>query len=181
MIVLLNTRQLMKILSVLSVRFVVGFCARVCVCVWWHFGCGILRLSPPLSRSKQVVVVDCFEAIKRGGVHVSEPSVVFLWFGMCVCVCVCLWRHCGATFCVDVFLYLVHGVNIVAIFCRGIVQWFVVVDVFAIIAMCRPFINVRCCCWCWSFFAKRTWLHRIVNIERTDLVSEESQVECSEI
>ena len=59
----------------------------VCVCVWWHFGCGILRLSPPLSRSKQVVVVDCFEAIKRGGVHVSEPSVVFLWFGMCVCVC----------------------------------------------------------------------------------------------
>ncbi len=122
--------------------------ACVCVCVWWHFGCGILRLSPPLSRSKQVVVVDCFEAIKRGGVHVSEPSVVFLWFGMCVCVCVCvcLWRHCGATFCVDVFLYLVHGVNIVAIFCRGIVQWFVVVDVFAIIAMCRPFINVRCCC-----------------------------------
>ncbi len=57
------------------------------LCVWWHFGCGILRLSPPLSRSKQVVVVDCFEAIKRGGVHVSEPSVVFLWFGMCVCVC----------------------------------------------------------------------------------------------
>ena len=62
-------------------------CVCVCVCVWWHFGCGILRLSPPLSRSKQVVVVDCFEAIKRGGVHVSEPSVVFLWFGMCVCVC----------------------------------------------------------------------------------------------
>ena len=67
-------------------------CVCVCVCVWWHFGCGILRLSPPLSRSKQVVVVDCFEAIKRGGVHVSEPSVVFLWFGMCVCVFVATLR-----------------------------------------------------------------------------------------